>query len=236
MKNTRDELMEEFSRILTATDGKPRPMTEEEYRDLERGIYSTHGEGAEWHPEGMKAPVEPEPIKEEPGPVEVEEEVESPPGWPKKVKHQDGTEAVYRTPEEWREAARKKYDLPEPKPSEPEYSDEEVMKMIQKDPSDVVTNLMLHRKPEYRKFMYPMLKAFVDWMTETGVHPERGTMLYEETIYMLDELERQADLEDAEKGIEKTKTELDELEKAVEEEEKRRAPPAIQSGETEWKS
>lgn len=202
--------MEEYSRILTATDGKPRPMTEEEYRELERGVYTTSGE-TEWEPDVgpeiqpeeyivSEEEVEFEPSKEEPEtPEELElKEVESPPGWPKKVKHQDGTVAVYRTPEEWREAARKKYDLPGPKP---EYSDEEVLKMVKEDPSHVVTNLMLQRKPEYRKFIYPILKAFVDWMTETGVSPERGTMLYEETDYMLKELEREADLKEAEKNV-----------------------------------
>jgi len=205
-------------------------MTEEEYKEFARGVYTTSGE-SEWTPTPEAAPeVGPEVLE----PEEKEEEIESPPGWPKKVKLPDGSIKTLRSPEEWRKIVREREGRPEPK-SEPKHSDEEVKKMIKEDPSHVVTNLMLQRKPEYKHLMYDILKAFVDWVTENDIPVEKGGIMHNEMLYMLDELEREADLMDIEKGVEKTKSELGELEKAVELEEERRAPPTVQSGEVEWK-
>jgi len=217
MKNSRDELMEEFSRILIATEGMPRPMTEEEYKELARGVYSTSGEST-WEPDigpeldpselitgysvsGEGAEIEPakKPEKPKPEPEPPEEEIESPPGWPKKVKLPDGSTKIFRSPEEWRKAVREREGRPEPE-KKSEFSDEEVMEMIKKDPSDVVTNFMLQRKPEYKHLMYDIMKAFVDWITKNNIPVEKGGIMHNEMLYMLDELEREADRLDAEKA------------------------------------
>jgi hypothetical protein len=215
MKNSRDELMEEFNRILVATDGNPRPMTEEEYRELARGVYTSSGEST-WEPDIGSEPdpsklltepavkeieelkPEPEEEMEEPKP-EPEEEIESPPGWPKKVKLPDGSTKVLRSPEEWRKIVREREGRPKPEPK-PEYNDKEVMEMIKEDPADVVTNLMLQRKPEYRHLMYDVLKAFVDWITENDIPVEKDGIIQTEILYMLDELEREADQLEAKIG------------------------------------
>lgn len=76
-----------------------------------------------------------------------------------------------------------------------EYSDEKVLEMIIKDPSHVVTNLMLHRKPEYQKLnlLLPMARSITEWMAKTGISPEQGTPLYDETNYILDLIEQIAE-------------------------------------------
>lgn len=206
MKNSRDELMEQFNRILVATDGGPRPMTEDEYKEFMRGVYTSSGESG-WAPETPEKLEKPEAIKP------------SPPGWPKEVKMPDGTTKIFRSPEEWRESVKKRY------------SDEEVMKMIEEDPSHVVTNLMLQRKPEYKHLIYPMLDALVNWVQKTGVTPEKGTLIHKEMEYMLNEVEKNNDLKAAEEKLKQQKLEIDELEKMIKEvEEESRKPSSAQSG------
>jgi hypothetical protein len=212
MKNTRDELMEEYSRILTATDESPRPMTDEEYRNLERGIYSTPVGETTWEPPGKfetldisdvspSTPVdestwnplsEPESVSEKP----IVEEIGRPGDWPKKVKLPDGSTKEIGSLDEWRELVKER----EPsKMKEKKYSDEEVMEMIKKDPSDVVTGLMLQRKPEYRHLMYPIIKAFVDWLTETGLPVEKNSIMHNELLYMFGKLKRKDYLKEVER-------------------------------------
>lgn len=253
MKNTRDEIIEDFLKLLsTASDEeykKPIPMTEEEYKNLEKGIWSSSGETTwtpgftgepsgetTWAPGLPKTPAPQPQLRPEPKPEpEVEEEK------PFKVKMPDGSVKSFRDVQEWREDARKRSQRPEePTPtSEPEpktesteskdkeYSDEEVMQMIKEDPGHVATNLMLQRKPEYSKFIYPLLKSLVDWATETEVPVEKGGMLYEEMNWMLEVLEDAATF----KEIQKLNRDLDEIEKLLDEEEAKGKP---QSGEATW--
>ena len=225
--------MEEYIKILAATAGKPRPMTQEEYRDLEKGNYSTSGESS-W---GESSP-SPEP-EVEPMAVPVEEEapkkpkedkvIVSPKGWPKKVKLQDGSVREIRSPKEWR-------DLVKDRSKDQKYSEQEVRKMIKDDPMHVVTNLMLQRKPEHKDLMFDMLKSLVDWVTDNNldIQAENNKIISDEMNYMLEKLEGDASMREAEMGVEKTKEQVDELEKMVEEKEKRHAPPAGQSGGSEW--
>lgn len=111
-------------------------------------------------------------------------------------------ESEYQQEEEM--IQREESDIPEPEVSykyhpkeQPyvEYSDQEVLEMIAKDPSHVVTNLMLHRKPEYQKLdlLLPMAKSITGWMAKSGISPEQGTPLYDETNYILDLIEQIAE-------------------------------------------
>lgn len=200
--------MSEFSIILSATDEMPRPMTPEEYNEsLMKGIYSTPEGESEWEP---------------PDRPKVEEKKTYEPGWPKKIELPDGSIKIFHSPEEWRKSTEERFKkthvAPEETPTEPaetgKYSDEEVKRMIAEDPSHVVTNLMLQRKPEYKKFMYDMLKSLVDWVTDSNISPKKGTVLYDEADYMLNELNKNLD----EKELGDTDS----------------TSPDVQSGETEW--
>jgi hypothetical protein len=260
MKNTRDEIMEEFYSLLSNA-----AMSPEEYEQLQLGNYSTSGE-TEWSPsteepatsgESEWTPDLPKPIVEdwvekwegskEEMPEESEDDEPAEEGWPKTVKMQDGSKRVFKSLKEWREDARKRKGKPveEPKvpesepeievevepesaPEEPklgleesstesgaEYSDEEVMQMIEEDPANVVTNLMLQRKPEYSKFMYPMLKSLMDWLVESGSQAKPGDILYDEAEYMLERLEESVDLRD----LAKIKGDVSEIERMLDEQE-----------------
>lgn len=189
MKNTKNELINEFNRILIATDSHPRPMTDEEYKEFIRGVYTTSGEST-WGPEVSEETVELD--------LPKATEEENLPGWPKKIRMSDGSMRVFNSPKEWMESVKERF--PKTETPEKKFSDEEVMEMIKEDPSNVVTNLMLQRKPEYKHLMYPMLKSFVNWMTETGVNVKKGTLPYEETAYMLNELEKEIERKEAEKS------------------------------------
>lgn len=119
-------------------------------------------------------------------------------------------EKVYRGP--WHPERRpehlKKQDeeklksLEGPKESEPEYSDEEYFKMVEEEPEHVVTNLMLQRKAPYNqfKYIYPLAKSTVDWLNAVDYTPEKGSMLYEEIVYMLDMIEQEAERKEREEA------------------------------------
>lgn len=97
-------------------------------------------------------------------------------------------------PDEYYEEQRGYKYHPDEKPVA-EHSDAEVLEMIKADPMDVVTNQMLHRKPEYQKIdlLMPMARGMVDFMSEANISPEKGTLLYEETTHILNLLEKLAD-------------------------------------------
>lgn len=178
MKNTRDELMEEYDRILTAAHGKPRPMTEEEYRELERGSYSTSGEGTEWSPSTEVVSgegAEWNPVEKE---IVAPEVPESPSGWPKKVELPDGSVEIMRSPEEWRKSITER---------DPKRADEETLEKMKE---------------------------------------MKGTV---------QKLEEEMGLAEMERDIGKIRSMVSRLEQMVDEEEERRKPPTVQSGETEWK-
>lgn len=98
---------------------------------------------------------------------------------------------------------------------QPEYSDEEYFSMADKEPEHVVTNLMLQRKAPYSqfKYVYPLAKSLMNWMSEANYSPEEGSILYEETKYMLDIIEQEAERKEHRETDGNTPT----------------------SGETEWK-
>jgi len=74
-----------------------------------------------------------------------------------------------------------------------EYSDEEYFKMIKNEPEHVATNLMLQRVAPYNqiKYVYPLAKSLINWITEINYSPEEGSVLYEEIKYMLDIVEQE---------------------------------------------
>lgn len=67
----------------------------------------------------------------------------------------------------------------------------EVMQMIKEDPIHVMTNLMIQRKPEFQnvKFMLPLARGVVGWLSKSNISPEQGTLLYDESSYILNLLE-----------------------------------------------
>lgn len=108
MKNTKDELIEEYSRILTATNGKPRSMTEEEYMDfIKRREPVVSGEGAEFRPTEYDV-VSGEGAELNPPESPMAPEAESPLGWPKEVKLPDGSTVLMKSPEEWRNSIKER--------------------------------------------------------------------------------------------------------------------------------
>jgi len=80
----------------------------------------------------------------------------------------------------------------------PSLSDEELLKMIEKDPIHVVTNLMIQRKPEYQRLeiIHPLLKGTIEWMTEAKMETQEGQLLYDETKFMLELMEAEVDKKD----------------------------------------
>jgi len=84
-------------------------------------------------------------------------------------------------------------------PLDKKYDDDKVIEMIKKDPVNVATNLMLQRKPEYSKFIYPLLKSLVDWASNSGIDLKKGDLLYDEMEYMMNVLEEGADLAEVKK-------------------------------------
>lgn len=228
MGHSKNEIIEAFAREIQAADeySKPLEMTEEQYRNLERGNVTMSGE-TEWTPKQPEA-LMPEWVEQwkrtiKPGDTESgesewynpeveydfeeemvrrhESDVPDPsdfdPGYryhPEEKPYR-GPWHPERRPEHLKKRDERKQQQPKPKTDKPEYSDEEYFKMVSEEPEHVVTNLMLHRKSPYNqvKYILPLAKSLVDWMTEVGYSPEEGSILYEETQHMLDILEKEAE-------------------------------------------
>lgn len=136
---------------------------------------------------------------------------------PEKLKRQDEKRRQVRVPEE--EAVETQEEAPtteptpvpseepsatesapaeatsEPETETPEYSDEEYFEMVKSEPEHIATNLMLQRKAPYNqfKYVYPLAKALLSWMDSMDHSPKEGTALYDETVYMLDIIEQEAE-------------------------------------------
>jgi len=196
---SKNEIIEAFARELEAAEEyrKPLQMNEEQYKNLEKGNVSISDE-SEWKPD-MPEPSEP-----------VSEYRYNP-----EEKPYRGPWHPERRPEHLKRHKEKRNEIPEEKGPEREYSDEEYSKMAKEEPEHVVTNLMLQRKAPYNQFKYihPLAKSLVRWMSEMNYSPEKGSILYEEAKYMLDIIEQEVERKEREETEESTPT----------------------SGETEWK-
>lgn len=198
---TRDEILDNFVKMLkVAEDENMAPMTGEQYKDLMSGIYTTPQGESEWSPEGLKPNIQSGESEWEPS---GEEEIKPDLGY---KYHPD--EKVYRGPRREEDPLKGRYSKkPNEEEKKPEVgkekmSDQELLLKIEKEPEHLVTNLMIQRDPEYADFdtIHRLVKSLYNWMEKNKINPEEGSILYEESMYMLDLLNKKLDEKESEKS------------------------------------
>ena len=201
---TRDEIFENFVELLkVAGEEDDTTMTEEQYKNLMGGIYSTQQGETEWNPHGTKPDVSKIQSGETTWEPTDEEEVKPDLGY---KYHPD--EKVYRGPRregdplKGRYSKKPKKEEEKPEVGKEKMSDQELLSMIEKEPEHLVTNLMIQRDPEYADFdtIHRLVKSLYSWMEKNKINPEEGSILYEESMYMLDFLNKKLDEKESDKS------------------------------------
>ena len=74
-------------------------------------------------------------------------------------------------------------------------SDKELAAEIVKDPVNLVTNLMIQRDPRYSDpgIIYTLLESLFAWLKDSNIKLDKGSVLYEESQYMIDFLKKELD-------------------------------------------
>lgn len=178
MGRTKNEIFEEYIRILAQDFDTPIPMTPEQYEALQRGEYASSGPETEWSPDQSEEPKEKQEYRYNPeekvyrGPRREDDPLKG--RYSKKPKDKEPEANPSSGESEWQVESPKDSGAPD------------ILDTIKSDPIHATVELKLHRSPDADfNTVYVLAESLHKWLKGSGFDPEPGTLLYNEIKYML---------------------------------------------------